>query len=182
MMPKNVKYIVGSCPNVLGHFLAVLPLISGKIVANLSRNLHRYFHGSLCSLSHGVNHVLALGSKFEMVWTATGSVVPTWAVVKNPFPFWNRPTEQNPRCSMSVNLPVESFRNVAIANATFSFVAKQPASVLIKKSYLGEESFREILTQSLRKKIPGISIDVHNQLRWLCRALGCSFTARAFSF
>ncbi len=158
-------------------FSDLWPRQFGKIIlfscANWWGNRHAFISRILI--------IIVPRSKEQVVRVNTCPVVTSGAVVAHTHSFWNRTPKQNPRCAVG-----KDSASVFTANANASIAVNQgrypnPApNGATGEINLSHEPFGKGQGKTLRSEIIGISIWLHNQFVWLCHALGCSFTARAF--
>lgn len=124
--------------------------------------------------------VIGVCSKVKMVGVYTRWIIPSWTVMKHMKTFRYWPSVQYPRGSMASNLnamPSRSDASIAIDVYTSA-----PNPTFSDYGYSGKESLWKGFRKTLRSKIIRFNVWLHNQFVWLCHALGCSFTARAFLF
>lgn len=152
-------------------------------ISDFTSLFNRQFHGALSALNYGVHHVFVNISKLQMQWVHTGRVVSSWAIMQNVRSFWNWTNKENPRSTMGIyKLFVHARSKMAISNGV-SWMSKNPTSVGIAKFYLSEKPFGEAFRKSLRSQIIRVSVWLHNQFIWLCRAPGLARGAGApFNF
>lgn len=134
---------------------------------------------TLCGLVH---IVLASCSKPEMRRVHARGFISSGAVVKNALALWNRPDMENPRGDMGVNKSGGFSRRFSHPAVSISLSMRRPNPARFRLVDLCPKTLREVKRQALRLKVFGSNLDLHSRFFRLCHALGCSFTARAFSF
>lgn len=110
------------------------------------------------------------------------------AMMQNPFSFLNWSNVDYPRSSMGIDCDTSlssAYSPVSISDTGFPDPTLAQVRAMIWDGAISinlcVKSFWKVCGKTLRSQVNSISIRLHNQLFWLCHALGCSFTARAFS-
>lgn len=132
------------------------------------------------ALDYHVIGVVHRGSQPKMVWRNTSRIISTRTVMANAQPARNWTPMDNPARAVSANGATPALLDLTITAAP-DIACPQPASV--RAGYfvnIPQKPAQERRgSNSLRREVSRISIGLHSTL---CRALGCWFTARAFSF
>jgi hypothetical protein len=132
---------------------------------------------SVASFFNRVSVVVSTGTKPKVVWVHARRVV---AEVKDTKALRNRTSVQNPASSMSA----DQFSSYSLRDrsVTKRLLRRIPNPTGFSFSHLLPKAIREVFGKSLRGQVSCCNLWAHNQFVWLCRALGCVNTVRAFSF
>ncbi len=165
--------------NILSQSISILfpyipYLLNRQFVPGIS--LSKYAHSFIAHIGVIIRSV----SKPQMFRINTLGTICFWTIMKHTKIIWNWATMKNPRSSMGTNQtrvscpfldrPISSFKQASSPKPTgFSFLN------------LCKESFRECGGEPLRFQILFSNVGLHNKLVLFCRALGCWFSAEAFS-
>jgi len=134
------------------------------------------------SLGSRISVVVSFGANKEMVGIDAKSIVSTGTIMAHAHPFGNGAFEDNPTGPIGSNGSKASFASPDRSVTTNKSGSPQPTSIgATVFIHFGQKPFSERVGKALRGEVNRISIRLHNQFVWLCLALGCSFTARAFS-
>lgn len=141
------------------------------------------FGSWVASLFNTINCIFRFGSNFQM--SGITAVLPPYARVQNEksiryivFVIQDPCHFVSVHCNALLSNPKADF---AIPVRSFFGASPDPAMSFIQDVYFAPKAVLKFLGEKLPEKCIRDTFVLHNKIGLLCRALGCSFTARAFS-
>lgn len=138
-----------------------------------------FFTGCYLTLYRSIKSILSHISKVKMGGIHAQLIITARTIMQHVLAFRNRTSIQNPRSSVCCFVSASLTPSSNFPIRPLSCCCPQPARFGL--FYLVPESFCKGFRKTLRSQIGRCNLWTHNQFVWLCRALGCANTVRAFS-
>lgn len=181
-MPTHLKFFSVMAMRVrdISDFFYLLPGKLGPAIFLSSKSTRGK---AILTLPRSVHHIVMLIPQIKVIRVTASCIRTVWAFMKNPKParYWTpKENPRNPAGPSALTPPVSPSANLTVT--IVQGCGPKPTSVLGRcKINFGPPSVVSRWGKVLRFQVLGISIRLHNQMVWLCHALGYSTTARAFS-